>query len=103
MVTALATCAGLERKVRERVLDAESHRLVAAALTEVAVEAIHPARHLGVGRAASPAMLEDPIESATQAAVEMLISRLEELVETLPRQSRQELENEQRLAEFGLE
>ena len=103
MVTAVATCAGLERKVRERVRDDESHRRVAAALSEVAVDAIHPARHLGVGRAASPAMLEDPIESATQAAVETLIARLEELVETLPRQSVQELANEQQTAELGLE
>ena len=41
----------LERKVRDRLRDDESHRRVAAVLTEVAVAAIHPARHLGLGRA----------------------------------------------------
>lgn len=103
MQMVLAPYETLERKVRDRVRDDESHRRVAAALTEVAVDALHPARHFGVGRAASPAMLEHPIESATQAAVETLITRLEELVETLPRQSVQELASEQQLAELGLE
>ena len=51
----------LERKVRDRLRDDESHRRVAAALTEVAVAAIHPARHLGLGRSASGGMLEEPI------------------------------------------
>jgi hypothetical protein len=103
MVMVLELCASLERKVRERVRDDESHRRVAAVLTEVAVDAMHPARHLGVGRTASPAMLEKPIESATQAAVEILIARLEELVETLPPTTVEELASEQRLAELGLE
>jgi hypothetical protein len=103
MLVVVAPYETLERKVRERMRDDESHRRVAAVLTEVAVDAIHPARHLGVGRSPSRAMLEDPIESATQAAVETLIARLEELVETLPRQSVEELAVEQQLAELGLE
>jgi hypothetical protein len=93
----------LERKVRDRVRDDESHPLVAAALTEVAVDAIHPARHRGVGCSASRSMLADPIERATHAAVETLIAQLEELVETLPRQTVEELAVEQQLAELGLE
>jgi hypothetical protein len=48
-------------------------------------------------------MLEDPIESATHAAVETLIARLEELVETLPPRSVADLAVEQQLAELGLE
>lgn len=103
MVMVFEPCAGLERKMRERVRDDESHRRVAAVLTEVAVDAIHPARHLGVGRSASPAMLEEPIERATEAAVEMLIARLAELVETLPRTTVDELASEQQMAELGLE
>jgi hypothetical protein len=103
MVTVADPCAALERKVRQRMRDAESHRRVAEVLTEIAVDAIHPARHLRVGRSVSGGMLEDPIESATQAAVETLIARLEELVETLPRGTVEELESEQLVAEFGLE
>jgi hypothetical protein len=98
-----APSARLEHKVRERVRDGESQRRVAEVLTEVAVDAIHPARHLGVGRSASPAMLADPIERATEAAVEMLIARLEELVETLPRSTVEALSSEQQVAELGLE
>lgn len=48
-------------------------------------------------------MLEDPIESATHAAVETLIERLEDLVETLPRQAIDQLANEQAAAERGIE
>jgi hypothetical protein len=103
MLMVVAPSVMLERKVRERVRDDESHRRVAAVLTEVAVDALHPARHLGVGRSASRAMLEDPIETATRAAVETLIARLEELVETLPRQTVEELASEQQMAELGLE
>ena len=33
----------LERKVRQRVRDDESHRRIAEVLTEIAVTAIHPA------------------------------------------------------------
>lgn len=96
-------CAVLERKVRDRVRDDESHRRLSDALTEVAIAAIHPARHLGVGRSASRGMLDDPIESATHAAVETLILRLEDLVETLPQGTICELAKEQALAERGLE
>ncbi len=96
-------CGVLERKVRDRLRDDESHRRVCEALTEVATAAIHPARHLGVGRAASRGMLEDPIESATQAAVETLILRLEDLVESLPSGTVSKLAGEQAMAERGLE
>ncbi len=93
----------LERKVRDRLRDDESHRRVAKVLTEVAVAAVHPARHLGLGRTASDGMLEEPIESATQAAVETLIAHLEDLVESLPRPTVEQLANEQLAAEFGIE
>ncbi len=93
----------LERKVRDRLRDDESHRRVAGVLTEVAVAAIHPARHLGLGRSAPGGMLEEPIERATQAAVETLIAHLEDLVESLPRPTVEQLANEQLAAEFGLE
>ena len=93
----------LERKVRDRLRDDESHRRVAAALTEVAIEAIHPARHLGLGRSAPGGMLEEPIERATQAAMETLIAHLDDLVESLPRPTIEQLANEQLAAEFGLE
>lgn len=93
----------LERKVRMRLRDDESHRRLAEALTEVAVAAIHPARHLGVGRSASRGMLEDSIASATHAAVETLVTELEYLVETLPRGTIDQLADEQLVAEHGFE
>jgi len=93
----------LERKVAVRLRGDESHRRLAEIMTEVAVAAIHPARHLGLGRSASPRMLEDAIESATNSAVEMLVSRLEDLVETLPRETIEQLANEQLVAEHGCE
>jgi hypothetical protein len=104
MTTTMADpCEVLERKVRARVRDDESHRRLAEAVSDVAVAAIHPARHLGIGRSVSRGMLEDPIESATRAAVETLITRLEDLVETLPRQAMEQLADEQVLAEHGIE
>lgn len=93
----------LERKVRQRVRDDESHRRLSEALTQVAIAAIHPARHRGIGCAGSRGMLEDPIESATQAAVDTLIFGLAELVESLPRTAVEELASEQVVAELGLE
>ena len=96
-------CAILESKVRRRVRDDESHRRLSAALTEVAVAAIHPARHVGLGLSGSEGMLEAPIESATQAAVEMLIAGLEDLVASLPNTTVERLANEQRAAELGIE
>ena len=96
-------CVILERKVGNRVRDDESHRRVAEVLTQVAVAAIHPARHHGVGRSASPGMLEDTIASATQAAVETLVVHLEELVESLPRTTVEQLASEQVIAELGQE
>jgi hypothetical protein len=103
MVIALDSCEVLEHKLRQRVRDDESHRRLAEALTEVAIAAIHPARHLGIGRSTSGGMLEDPIESATQAAVETLITRLEDLVESLPVETVRDLASEQVIAEHGLE
>ena len=103
MVMTVVPRAALERKVRERARDDESHRRVAEVLTAVAVDAIHPARARGVGRSASTALLEEPIGRATEAAVEMLIAALEEFVETVPRTTVDELANEQLLAELGLE
>jgi len=96
-------CETLERKVGMRVRDDESHRRLAEVLTEVAVAAIHPARHLGLGRSASGGMFEDPIESATHAAVETLVTELEYLVETLPRHAIDQLVDEQLVAERGFE
>jgi hypothetical protein len=93
----------LERKVGVRLRDDESHRRLAEVMTAVAVAAIHPARHLGLGRSPSRGMLEDPIESATHAAVETLIARLESLMETLPRQAIDQLANEQLAAEHGIQ
>ena len=93
----------LGSKVSQRLHDDESHRIVAFALTEVALAAMHPARHLGVGRSASHGMLEDPIERATHAAVETLVDRLEDLVGDLPRRAVDDLASEQVMAERGLE
>jgi len=92
----------LERKVRQRVRDDESHRRIAEVLTEVAVAAIHPARHLGIGRG-SNGMLQDPIESSAHAAVETLIDRLEDLVEAMPGPIVDQLASEQLAAELGIE
>jgi hypothetical protein len=103
MATVGDPCATLERKVGTRVCDDESHRRLSEVLTEVAVAAIHPARHVGLGRSTSRGMLEEPIESATHAAVETLITSLEDLVETLPLQTIAELANEQLVAERGIE
>jgi len=103
MTTVADPCALLEHKVGVRLRDDESHRRIAAALTDVALAAIHPARQLGVGRSAPEGMFDDPIQSATQAAVEALIERLEDLVEALPRQTIDQLMDEQRIADHGLE
>lgn len=96
-------CVHLESKVNERLHNDESHRIVASALTEVALAAMHPARHLGIGRSASLGVLEDSIERATQAAVETLVDRLEDLVEFLPLSAVEQLASEQVMAERGLE
>lgn len=103
MLTVADPLSTLESKVSRRVRDDESHRRVAEVLTEVAVAAIHPARHLGLGRTVTQGMLEDPIERATQAAVETLISHLEDLVESLPGSKVEQLAKEQLAAELGIE
>ena len=96
-------CVHLGSKVSHRVHNDESHRIVTLALTEVALAAMHPARHLGIGRSASQGALEDSIERATQAAVETLVDCLGDLVEYLPRTAIDELASEQAMAERGLE
>ena len=96
-------CMSLEHKVGMRLRDDESHRRLAEAMTAVAVAAMHPARHLGVGPAPSAGKLEERIESATHAAVERLVTELEYLVETLPRQTIDQLVDEQLIAEHGFE
>lgn len=96
-------CVHLGSKVSHRVHNDESHRIVALALSEVALAAMHPARHLGIGRSASQGMLEDSIERATQAAVETLVDRLGDLLEFLPRSAVEQLASEQVIAERGLE
>ena len=103
MVMVADSCTTLEHKLRTRVRDDESHRRLSEAMTEVALAAFHPARHLGLGRSASRGMLEEPIESATHAAGETLITRLEDLVESLPRTTIDQLANEQLAAEHGVE
>ena len=103
MTTVADPCVLLEHKVGVRLRDDESHRRIADALTDVALAAIHPARQLGVGRSAPEGMFEDPIQSATQAAVETLIERLEDLVEALPRRTVDQLMDEQLVADHGFE
>ncbi len=103
MAIAADPCETLERKIGRRLRDDESHRRLADVLTEVAVAAIHPARHRGLGRARSQGMLEEPIESAAHAAVEALVSGLEYLVESLPTQTIEQLAKEQLVAETGIE
>jgi hypothetical protein len=93
----------LEHKVAMRVRDDESHQRVSDALTEVALAAIHPARHLGLGRGECRGMLEEPIASATHSALETLIAQLEDLVDSLPRQTIDQLANEQVVADHGIE
>ena len=96
-------CVLLEHKVRMRLHDDESHRRIAEAMTEITLAAIHPARHLGVGRSGPEGMFEDPIQSATETAVDALVERLEDLVETFPRQTIEQLMDEQRVADHGTE
>jgi hypothetical protein len=93
----------LGRKVSDRVRDEESHRLVAEALTAVALAALHPARHLGVGRTEARGMLDESIERAVHAAVETLDRRLKDLVGLLPGATVDALAREQTMAEQGIE
>ena len=48
-------------------------------------------------------MLEEAIASAAHAAVETLVTHLEDLVETLPRETINDLADEQVAAEHGIE
>jgi hypothetical protein len=103
MGTKADPCWILEHKVGMRVRDDETHRRLSEALTDIAVGAVHPARHLGVGCSAPEGMFEDSIASATQAAVETLVKRLEDLVEILPPQTVDQLVHEQLVADHGFE
>ena len=105
MTMSVDPCEVLERKIRTRVRDDESHRRLVEAVTEVAVAAIHPARHLGLGRSVSRGMLEEPIadRDARRGRDAGDFPLLEDLMETLPTQTLDELANEQRVAEHGLE
>jgi len=103
MATSVDAGATLARKVGDRLRDDESHEHLSEVMTEVVVAAIHPARHLGLGRSSSQGMLEDSIQSATHAAVETLIERLQDLVETLPAEAVDRLAAEQLAAERGIE
>jgi hypothetical protein len=96
-------CVYLGRKVSHRVRDDESHRVVAEALTAVAVAAMHPARHLGLGRTEAHGMLDDSIERAVHVALETLDRRLEDLVGLLPPATVDALVREQTMAEHGIE
>ena len=103
MATTDHPCVLLEHKVGIRLRDDESHRRIADAMTEIALAAIHPARQLGVGRSGPEGMFEDPIQSATETAVEALVERLEDLMETFPRQTIDRLMDEQLVADHGVE
>lgn len=103
MATAMDACTTLERKISVRLRDDDSHRRLSEVVAEVAIGAIHPARHLGLGRSASRGMLEEAIASAAHAAVETLVTHLEDLVETLPRETIDHLADEQAAAEHGIE
>lgn len=93
----------LEKKLVRRVRDDESHRRIASALADVARAAIHPARYAALDGRAMDSLIEDPVESATRAAVETLIDELEDLVESLPRSALDRLAAEQVMADLGFE
>ena len=93
----------LETKLTRRIRGDDSHRRIAAALADVAVAAIHPARRAGLDGRAMDALVEEPVESATRAAVETLIDELEDLVDSMPRSAIERLAAEQVLADLGVE
>lgn len=93
----------LERKVTRRLRDHESHRRVSAALAEVAVAAVYPARSHGAGERAMRGLFEDPVASATRVAVETLIDELEDLIDSLPPDAIDHLATNQVVADLGLE
>lgn len=93
----------LEQKLVRRVRDDDSHRRIVAALADVALAAMHPARHVALAGRAMDSLIEDPVESATRAAVETLIDELEDLVDSLPRSALDRLAAEQLTADLGVE
>ncbi|MFL5679898.1 MAG: hypothetical protein ACJ77B_04795 [Chloroflexota bacterium] len=93
----------LERRLVRRVRDDDSHRRIAAALADVAVAAIHPARRARLDGPAIDSLVEEPVESATRAAVETLIDELEDLLDSLPASAVERLAEEQLVADLGME
>jgi hypothetical protein len=93
----------LERQVSRRLRGEESRRRVSSALAEVAAAAIHPASRGGPGGPTMSGVLEDPVASATQVAVETLIDELEDFVDSLPSSMLDSLAAEQLAADLGIE
>jgi hypothetical protein len=103
VVDVLDPYVALERRVARRLRAGDSYRRVSAVLAEVAAAAIHP-RLDGISR--GPVMgglLEDPVASATEVAVETLIDELEDLVDALPASALDSLAAEQLAADLGIE
>jgi hypothetical protein len=103
MVMAADPCEALEQKIGRRVRDDESHRRITEAIAEVAVSALHPARHRGLGGSDPRGMLEDPVEQAARAAVETLLRQLDTLIDSMPRVAIDQLAREQVAADLGTE
>jgi hypothetical protein len=93
----------LERQVSRRLRGDESRRLVWAALAEVAAAAIHPASRRDPSGPRMSGLLEDPVASATDVAVETLIDELEDFVDSLPSSVLESLAAEQLEADLGIE
>jgi hypothetical protein len=92
----------MERRIVRRLRDDASRRLVAEALNEIAVLAVFPCA--AVERRARPnELLQESIASVTAVAIETLIDELEDLVEELEPSALQELAEQQRLADLGME
>jgi hypothetical protein len=93
----------MERKLARRLRNDESHRRVSAALAEVAAAAIHPRIQARARGSMMSGLLEAPVASATQVAMETLIDELDDLVETLSPAALDQLAAEQLEAELGIE
>jgi hypothetical protein len=102
-IQVLDSYVALERRVTRRLRDDDSRRRVSAALAEVAAAAIHPAGARLAGGPVMSGLLEDPVASATQVAVDTLIDELEDLVDALPPATLERLAAEQVAADLGIE
>ena len=91
-----------ERWVVRRLRDDASRRLLAEAINEIAWAAVLPRGGAARG-VRSHGMLEASIASVTAVAIETLIEDLEDLVWELEPSALQELAQEQRLADLGIE